>query len=138
MGQYITFRIARQDFAMDTTRLRGLLPAYDLITLDPPSGWILGIASVRGIDFPVIDVRGKLGIAHGSQGRQPCIIVVEVASETGPQMVGFIADRVSDVITIRKHEIREGVIRTHGRPRRIFDPDVLAGEMLPATIVGRE
>jgi hypothetical protein len=46
--------------------------------------------------------------------------------------VGFIADRISEVVTLRNHEIREGVVRTHGRRRRIFDPDVLANEMIPA------
>ncbi len=132
MGQYITFRVARQDFAMETSRIRGLLPLHDMLPLDPPAGWVLGIAAIRGFDFPVVDLRGKLGIPQGSHGRQPCIIAAEVVSSHGPQTVGFIADRISEVVTLRNHEIREGVVRTHGRRRRIFDPDVLANEMIPA------
>ncbi len=120
---------------MESSCVRGLLPMDDMIALDPPQGWVLGIASVRGTDFPVIDLRGKLGIAAGTRGRQPCIVAVEVSSPLGPQIIGFIADRISGIIAVRKHEIRDGVIRSHGRPRRIFDPEVLAGEMIPVANV---
>ena len=98
MENYLTFRIARQDFAMRAERVRGLLPAHELITLEPhsPDSWICGVASVKGRDFPVIDLRGKFGIALGSQGREPLIVAVEVVSITGMQrMLGFVADRVS-------------------------------------------
>lgn len=117
---------------MEAERVRGLLPMHDLLPLDAPTGWILGIASVRGIDFQVIDLRGKLGIARGSRGRQPCIVAAQAASPHGPQIVGFIADRVSDVITLRSQEVLEGVVRTHGRRRRILNPDVLLLDNAPA------
>jgi chemotaxis signal transduction protein len=123
------FRVARGTFALDATRVRGLLPMHDMIRLEEPEGWIVGIAAVRGIDFPVVDVRGKLGIPHGSYGRRPCIVAVEVATPRGPQIAGFIADRVSEVMNIRKHEIEEASIRTSGHRRRIFDPDLFAGEI---------
>ena len=129
MGQYITFRVARQVFALDATRVRGLLPMHDMVSLDVPEGWILGIAAVRGIDFPVVDVRGKLGIPEGFHGRRPCIVAVGVSSPHGTQMAGFIADRISDVITVRQRDIQDGTIRTNGRPRRIFNPDLLCGEI---------
>ncbi len=129
VGQYMTFRIARQGFALDVTRVRGLLPMHDMIALDVPEGWILGIAAFRGVDFPVVDVRGKLGIAHGSHGRQPCIVAVDVSTPYGTQIAGFIADRISEVITVRSLNIQDGSIRISGRPRRIFNPDVLCGEI---------
>ena len=129
VGQYITFRIARQVFALDVTRVRGLLPVHDMVALDVPDGWILGVAAIRGIDFPVVDVRGKLGIRHGHQGLRPCIVAVEVGTPHGAQMAGFIADRVSEVITVRQRDIQDGTLRTNGRPRRIFNPDLLCGEI---------
>jgi chemotaxis signal transduction protein len=132
VGQYLTFRVARRDFAMDAGRVRALLPAHDMVPLETPSGYILGFSSLRGVEFPVIDLSRKLRIASGAQGRQPCIIAVDVASPHGAQLMGFIADRLSDVVTIREHDIREGVLHAHGRPRRVFDPDVLADELILA------
>jgi chemotaxis signal transduction protein len=136
VGQYVTFRIARQGFALDVTRVRGLLPMHDMVALDVPEGWVLGIAAVRGIDFPVVDVRGKLGIPDGSHGRQPCIVVADVATPHGTQMAGFIADRVCEVITVRQRDIQDGTIRTNGRPRRIFNPDLLYGEIQLSGLAG--
>ena len=120
VGQYITFRVARQDFVMNAARIRGLLPVHDVVPLDRPQEWITGIAAVRGRDFPVIDLRGKLGIPRGSRGRQPCVVVVEVA---GPRLAGFIADRVSGVITIRQADPSATSMRIAGRTRRVLDPD---------------
>lgn len=128
MSDYIIFRVARQDFAMESALVRALLPMHDLQPLDPPAGWILGVANIRGIDFPVIDLRGKLGIPRGTHGRQPCIIAAQAASPHGPRIVGFVADRISEVITLRNHEILAGIVRAHGRRRKIFNPDVLLSE----------
>jgi purine-binding chemotaxis protein CheW len=120
VGQFITFRVARQDFVMDATRIRGLLPVHDMVVLDKPQLWVTGIASIRGHDFPVVDLRGKLGIARGSLGRQPCVVVVEVA---GSRLVGFIADRVSEVLNLRHVDPGARTLRIAGRTRRMLDPD---------------
>ncbi len=110
---------------MDATVIRGLLPVHDIVMLDEPQQWIVGIAAIRGRDFPVVDLRGKLGIAHGSHGRQPCVVVVEIA---GPRLVGFIADRVSEVMEIRKPDLSNGTLRIAGRTRRVLDPQKILTE----------
>jgi chemotaxis signal transduction protein len=139
-GEYLTFRVARQDFAMLTSRVRGILPAHEMIHLDAPessrsgafatsefsnSAMICGVASLRGRDFPVVDLRGKLGIAHGSHGRQPCLIVVEAGSGSGARLIGFVADRISEVLMLRDRDFRKGSVRVNGRARRVLDPDLI-------------
>jgi chemotaxis signal transduction protein len=130
-GDYITFRIARQDFVMRAERVRGLLAAHELVTLESFSteSWICGVASLRAREFPVVDLRGKLGIAHGSHGREPLIVAIEVLSVTGMQrMLGFVADRVSEVLPLRERDFRRGSVRIAGRSRRILDPDSILTE----------
>jgi hypothetical protein len=39
--------------------------------------------------------------------------------------VGFVADTVSDVITVRDRDYRRGKIRARGRPRAVLDPDLV-------------
>jgi chemotaxis signal transduction protein len=126
--QYLTFRVARQDFIMDASRVRAMVPAYEVTPLETQVPWIVGVASIRGQDFPVIDLRGKLNIAHGSRGRLPVVIVVQVASSNGPRLLGFIADRVSEVLTLRPRELQRGAVRISGRPRRMLDPDAILSE----------
>jgi chemotaxis signal transduction protein len=116
-GKYLTFRVARQDFAMSIAFVRGILPINQMTATAAPQ-WICGFASVNGRDFPVVDLRAKLGIAHGTHGREPFIIV----AATGERLVGFIADRVSEVLDLRARDFRNGAVRAHGRPRRVLEP----------------
>jgi chemotaxis signal transduction protein len=119
VGPYLTFRVARQEFAMDAARVRGLLPVHEMTPLD--SGEVIcGIASLRAHDFPVVDLRRRLGLEPGPGGRQPCMIVVELP---GPRLVGFIADRISEVVTLRDRDVRNDRVRIGGRTRPLLHPE---------------
>ena len=86
--------------------------------------WICGFAAVSGQDFPVVDLRVKLDIPHGSHGREPFIIVVQHEG----RLAGFIAERVSEVLELRARDFRNGMVRTHGRARRVLVPDQIMNE----------
>jgi chemotaxis signal transduction protein len=117
---------------MHASRVFALFPARELIALEtPPSqgSWICGVAAVRGREFPVVDLRGKLGIPRGSRGRDPLVVAVEVISVSGtPRVLGFVADRVSEVLTLRDRDFRNGSVRVSGRSRRVLDPDSILTE----------
>jgi chemotaxis signal transduction protein len=116
-GKYLTFRVARQDFAMNIAFVRGILPVHQMTATDAPE-FVCGFAAIGGHDFPVIDLRAKLEIAPGTHGREPFIIVVQ----TGEWLAGFIADRVSEILDLRARDFRNGALRTRGRVRRVLDP----------------
>jgi chemotaxis signal transduction protein len=123
-GHYLTFRVGRQDFAMDAAHVKAILPVHELIAAEHPDpAWILGEASLKRQRFPVIDLRLKLNLRPGTYGRNPSIIAVEVASE----WIGFFADRVSEIVHARAHDFSSGKLRI-GRPRVILDPASLLVE----------
>jgi chemotaxis signal transduction protein len=135
-GKYLTFRVARLDFAINSSCVRGIMPARDMTPVEtPPPGtpdqflrnqrWTIGFASLQGRDFPVVDLRAKLSLPHGSLGRQPCIVVVEVGGMHGPQTMGFIADRVTEIVQVRERDFTRGKLRNGGRPRQVLDPACL-------------
>jgi chemotaxis signal transduction protein len=140
-GQYITFRLARQDFAMEASCVRGILPAGEMAPVGPldplltrcfsqyfspyVSPWMSGFATLGGRDFPVIDLRAKLGLPHATHGRQPYIVVVEVKTVDGPRLAGFIADRVCELVQARDRDFHLGKLRLAGRPRHVLDPESL-------------
>ena len=113
---------------MDASRVRGIMPAQELVPIDTPHPWICGFAALLGRDFPVVDLRGKLGIARGSHGRLPCVVVVEVMARSGTRLLGFVADRVSDIVTLRDRDFHHGTVRTGGRSRRVLDPNEILSE----------
>jgi chemotaxis signal transduction protein len=120
---YLTFRVGRQELAIDASRVRGVLPAHDMIPIEVPDSHVCGFACTLGHEFPVIDLQRRLQIPAGLTGRLPCIVVIE-----GSGLLGFLADHVSEVITLREQEIRDGVVRRNGRKRHILDPDAIATE----------
>ncbi len=103
--------------------VRGILPVNQMTT-GPAHEWICGFAAVGGRDFPVVDLRAKLAIPHGSHGREPFIIVVQHDG----RLAGFIAERVSEVLELRARDFRNGMVRTHGRARRVLEPSQIMNE----------
>lgn len=125
-GQYLGFRVGRHEFAIDAERVKGMLPTHELIAPEVRGGpgWFAGTAALRGQKFPVVDLRLKLKLPHGTYGRNPSIVVVD----TGSDLAGFLADSIADIIHVRAHEFRNGKIRI-GRPREILDPASLVREL---------
>jgi chemotaxis signal transduction protein len=127
-GKYLTFRVARQDFAMAIGFVRGILPVHQMAASHAHT-LVCGFAAIGGRDFPVIDLQAKLGIEPGVRGREPFIVVLEV----GDRLVGFIADRVSAILDLRAWDFRSGAIRTRGRARRVLEPaEIMKEEDWPA------
>ena len=125
--RYLTFRVARQDFAIDAERVRGILPFKDLVAVPRARPSLAGIASLGGRPLAVFDLCVKLGLPNVSKGRQPRIVVIEVVFGEGRRhLAGFVADRVSDVVAYRDRDFSHGSLRGTGRPRRLLDPDKIA------------
>jgi chemotaxis signal transduction protein len=125
---YLTFRLARQDLAMEAACVRGILPLTDLEPAATGPGGLLGLTSLKGQLVGVIDLRSRLGIPQTAKGRAPKIVVLELMSGTRRHLVGFVADRISDLVVYRDRDLRCGALRGKGRPRKLIDFDQLVGE----------
>lgn len=142
-GVYLTFRLARQMFAIERRWVCAMLPVHQLQPLvsrdpDAPTWWI-GEARTGGQGFPVIDLAAKLGLPNASgeisDGRDPYILAIDTRGGDGsPLLSGFIADRVTELIKVRTRDFRQGKIRI-GRPRRVLYPEqILAVAELEAIL----
>ncbi|MEO8098748.1 MAG: chemotaxis protein CheW [Acidobacteriota bacterium] len=117
-GRYLTFRVARSEFAMDAEQVRGVLPIRDLHATElPDTPWLAGTATFSGQHFPVIDLRIKLNLRQGMTGRNPSIVVIGTGAG---DLTGFIADCISEIVHARAHDFRGGKLRI-GRPKQILD-----------------
>jgi chemotaxis signal transduction protein len=89
---------------------------------------LLGFTSLKGQIVSVIDLRTRLGLAHPGQGSAPKIVVLEFIAGTRKHLLGFVADRISDVVVYRDRDLRSGALRGKGRPRKLVDFDQLVSE----------
>lgn len=126
-GRYLTFRVARYEFAVDAECVRAVLPIRELLVSElPQTPWLVGTSTLSGLHFPVVDLRIKLNLRHGVAGRNPSIVVI--GTDSG-DLTGFIADRVSEIVHARAHDFRGGKLRI-GRPKQILDiPSLLASTL---------
>jgi len=134
--RYLTFRVARKDFAMEAACVRGILPLHELVPVHGARPDVAGFASLGGRMLAVLDLGVRLNLPYATRGSQPKIVVAE---HPGGALAGFIADRVSDVVTYRSRDLRNGVLHGLGRPRRLIDLNALAAgdELAQLTILAR-
>ena len=113
---------------MEAGCIRGILPLTDLeLTATERSGF-LGLTSLKGQMVGVIDLRTRLGLPHAGQGSAPKIVILELTAGTRQHLLGFVADRISDVVVYRDRDLRSGSLRGKGRPRKLVDFDLLVSE----------
>lgn len=127
---YLTFRVAGRNFAIEACRVRAIVPVEELTPFPGMgSSAVLGIASLSGRTFAVLDLRVKLDLPQDrsgsrlSDGIAPRIVVARVSEH----LAGFIADRVSDVHAYYARDLRGGWLRGLGRPRRLLDVEKIIG-----------
>lgn len=113
---------------MEAGCIRGILPLSDLEPATAGRSGLLGLTSLNGQMVSVIDLRSRLGLPHAGQGSQPKIVVLELTAGTRQHLVGFVADRISDVVVYRDRDLRSGALRGKGRPRKLVDFDQLVSE----------
>jgi len=103
--QYVSFFLAGEEYAVGILRTREIVE-YDVITRIPmaPPG-IRGVLNLRGRVVPVLDLAEKLGLPKAEPNRFTCILMVEVAFEGDPMLIGMIIDAVSEVIDLLPADI---------------------------------
>ena len=122
-GRYLAIQVAHKYYAFPNECIREIMPVQDLF---PPvlrlgslaESGLVGFLHTQGARVPFYDLAVRLGgtsreIRVTTQTR---MLVVEVHGVR----VGFYADRLTDMIQARAHEIRRDTITGHGRPKVIL------------------
>ena len=96
--QHLTFQLAGEEYAIDILSVKEIIP-YGVITVvpqTPPA--IRGVINLRGSVVPVVDLAVKLGFTPTAITNRTCIVIVEVALNAEPTIVGVLVDSVSQVM----------------------------------------
>ena len=115
-AQYLSFLLGGEAYAIGILHVREILeyqPATR-VPQTPPS--IRGVINLRGKVIPIVDLRLKFGMGQIEPTNQTVIIVVQIASPTGPLTMGVVVDEVLEVRNIEAGQIEPA-------------PELNAGEM---------
>lgn len=107
-AQYLTFRIADEEYAMSILRVREIL-RYEALTRVPAApAAVRGVLNLRGAVVPVVDLAARFGLPATEPTARTCIVIVEVHSDGGEQAVmGVVADAVSQVVDLAEADIED-------------------------------
>lgn len=104
-GQYLTFFLSEAEYAVDILRVREII-AYGTVTRVPQTpDFVRGMLNHRGTVVPVLDLAAKLGLPSASVTPRTCILLIEVPSVEGLDLLGIVADDVHQVIEFAPGDI---------------------------------
>lgn len=103
MDQYLTFILDKDYYGIDISNVKEIIGMKKITQMPQQPDYVNGVINLRGRIIPTIDVRTRFRKEKIEYDERTCIIVVDV-QET---MIGFIVDRVDEVITISPESISD-------------------------------
>lgn len=104
-GQYLTYKLADEIFALDIAKVREVLDFTSITKVPQTPPYMCGVINLRGSVVPVIDMRLKFGMEKTDQTVNTCIIITEVQLEEETTVLGALADSVQEVLNLGAGQI---------------------------------
>jgi purine-binding chemotaxis protein CheW len=99
-SQYLTFVVGDAEYGIGLLRAKEIIE-YDTVTTVPNApAFVRGVINLRGRVVSVVDLAVRFGREPAAVTRRSCIVVVEVVREGTREVVGIVADRVSQVVEL--------------------------------------
>jgi purine-binding chemotaxis protein CheW len=96
--QLVSFIIENEEFGVDILKVQEIIRTVDITRVPRAPEFVEGVINLRGKIVPVIDLRKRFGIPKRDRDSETRIIVVELPDK----VVGFLVDKVKEVIRVEK------------------------------------
>ena len=96
-GQYLTFNLAAQSYALDVLNVREIRSWNPPTPLPQAAPEVLGAMNLRGAIIPVIDLRKLLGVAEATYDATTGVVVVQSTIQERERQMGLVVDQVLNV-----------------------------------------
>ncbi|MDY6988136.1 MAG: chemotaxis protein CheW [Thermodesulfobacteriota bacterium] len=106
-GKYLTFSLDNEEYGIGILQIKEIIGMMPVTTVPHTPGYVKGVINLRGKVIPVVDLRLRFGIEATDYTERTCIIVVEMAGQSGTIMTGIVVDSVSEVLNMKAEEIEE-------------------------------
>jgi purine-binding chemotaxis protein CheW len=144
-GKYLTFMLADEEYGIGILKIKEIIGMMAITSVPQTPEFVKGVINLRGKVIPVVDLRLRFGMDAIDYTERTCIIVVEMAGQSGIVQIGIVVDAVSEVLNIKGEEIEDtptfgakldteyilGMAKMEGGVKILLDIDqVLSGEHL--------
>ena len=94
--QLVTFEVGSEQFAIDILAVQEINRMMQITRVPRSAECLEGVINLRGRIIPVVDLRKRFGLPPAERSADSRIVVVEV----GGRVIGFIVDRVNEVLRV--------------------------------------
>lgn len=106
-GKYLTFELGPEEFGIQVLKVREIMGIQDITAVPQTPACVKGVINLRGKVIPVVDLRLKFGLNGIPYTQRTCIIVVQVAGDAGPMLMGIVVDGVSEVLNVASGDVED-------------------------------
>lgn len=103
--QYLTFRLAGEEYAIGILGVREIIEFDTLTTVPSAPAHVRGVINLRGSVVPVIDLALKFGLPPTPVTRRSCVVIVDASVSGELLTMGVIAESVNQVVDLRAEDI---------------------------------
>jgi purine-binding chemotaxis protein CheW len=104
-GQYLTFALGDEEFALQIAKVREVLDYPNITKVPRMPDYLCGAINLRGNVVPVVDLRLKFGLSATEKTVDTCVVIVEAELEGEVMVMGALADSVHEVLDLTAAEI---------------------------------
>ncbi len=104
-GQYLSFTLGEDVFAVDIQRVREVFDLIRITKVPRTPDTMLGVINLRGSVIPVMDMRIKFGIPPTEKTINTCIVILETIMDGEEVVVGALVDSVKEVFELEAQMI---------------------------------
>jgi purine-binding chemotaxis protein CheW len=104
--QVLTFVLGNETYGVDILRVQEIRGFSAVTKIPHAPAHVLGVLNLRGSIVPIVDLRMRFNLERAEYNAVTVIIVLSVQSAAGRRDFGVVVDGVSDVVDVKKAEVR--------------------------------
>ena len=105
--QVVMIGLADEKFALDAGLVREIIDPVPVTKVAGAKSFVPSVINVRGNVIPLADLRIRFGMPMTEDTADSRIVVIEVAIDNEPVLVGLTADKVYEVTEISQTDVQQ-------------------------------
>ena len=106
--QFLTFELANEVYGVEILKVQEIRGWEAVRVIPNAPSFIKGVLNLRGSVIPIVDLRERFSLEHCEYTHKTVVIVLCVKHHrTDTFVMGIVADAVSDVLDIKRNEIKK-------------------------------
>ncbi len=105
-AQYLTFELSGEVYGVDILKVQEIKGWEPVREMPNTPNYIRGMLDLRGVMVPIVDLRARFGLDDVEYTAVTVVIVLSIAGAQSTQVMGIVADAVSDVLDVKPGKIQ--------------------------------